>query len=181
MRQNPFFVFVLLLAAGLLLTTLESCNKSNPQTLFTSVMKSSEGDIRGITLNSDLESVKKMESEKPDSVADDYLLYRISLPEKYANIEIAYSFDEKGLYSADISVQVKNPDTAKAIAAIDTLQTKITKLMTKKYGSPVKLSDKVLLWNYTSPSGTGASVQLMNNTEIEDVPSLELLVQTEVE
>ncbi len=181
MKQNKFFILSLLLTAGLLLAALQSCNKEDKQTLFTTVMKSSDGDIRGITLNSDPETVKKLESEAPDSIADDYLLYNIYIPEKYADIKIEYSFDEKGLYSADISVRIMNPDTAKAIAAIDTLQTKITKLMTKKYGAPIKLSDMVYLWNYTSKSGTGASVQLMNNTEIEDTPSLEILVQTEVE
>jgi len=157
-----------------------SCNKQKSETLFTTVMKTDKGDIRGINLNSTPETVKKIEQNKPDSVADGYLEYRINIPDKNANVIIAYSFDQDGLYSADINVKITG-DTAASFNKIDTLQSKITKLLIKKYGAPVKLSDEAFLWNYTSESGSSASAQLINNSKIEGTGSLELLIQTEVE
>jgi hypothetical protein len=179
MKTTKFLFAAFTLAITISLTN--SCGTQQEPSLFTSVMKTTQGDIRGITLNSDIETVKKAEESEPDSIAEDYLLYNYKIPTKNALIKIEYSFDEKGLYSADVVVKINNADTTKAVSAIDTLETKIVKLLSKKYGSPFKLSGEVSMWNYTSQGGSAASVQLINNTAVEDVPTLEILVQTEVE
>ena len=170
--------FLFSLAIVALLTV--SCNNNQEKTLFTTVMKTNKGDIRGVNLNSSPEQVKKIEGEKPDSVADGYLAYFIDVPSKQAHITVEYSFDNTGLYSADIKVKIDG-DSTKSMAAIDTLQTKIRKLLTKKYGAPVELSPVTLMWNFKSESGSSASTQLLNNSEVEGTGYLEILVQTEVE
>ncbi len=170
--------FLLVLATVAFLTV--SCSNNQEKTLFTTVMKTDKGDIRGIKLNSSPEEVKKIEGQKPDSTADGYLAYFINVPSKQAHLTIEYNFDNRGLYSADINVKVKG-DSTKSLSTIDTLQKKIRKLLTKKYGPPVELSPVTLIWNFKSESGSSASAQLLNNSEVEGTGSLEIFVQTEVE
>ena len=176
MKNNKLFIFLLI--SGIILS--QSCENKKQQTLFTTIMKTSKGDIRGINLNSDINTVRELETKEPDSISDNYLFYNILVPEKYSQIKIEYNFDENGLYSANISVKILNPDSLKALQTLDTLQSKIKKLFTKKHGNPFELTKDILIWNYSSESGTDASVQLINNTKIENIPSLEILLQAEV-
>ena len=157
-----------------------ACNHKSQETLFTTIFKTNSGDIRGINLNSTPNKVIQIEGKKPDSTADEYLAYFINYPEKQAKIKIEYNFDNSGLYSVDINVKI-NGDSAKSIATIDTLQNKIKKFLTKKYGTPEKLTPQTFLWSFRSVSGSLASAQLINNSKIDGTGSLELIVQTEVE
>jgi hypothetical protein len=170
----------LLLISAIAILLLASCNKSQDKTLFTTVMKTDKGDIRGVNLNSSPDQVKQIEGITPDSTAEGYLFYIIDYPSKHAKIKIEYNFDDNGLYSAYISIKAEG-DSVQSFATIDTLQSKIKKLLTKKYGLPTSLSPENFLWSFKSNSGSPASAQMINNSKIEGTGSLELIVQTEVE
>lgn len=158
---------------------INSCTETKNTDLFSIIIKSSEGDFRGINLNSKFEDVKKSEDSESLTVEkeNESLEYEFKLDEDNSYI-VTYDFDDQGLYSINIQTYLYNDDKAIAKKKGQDLYQKFFDSFSKKYNKPEKIADKSYSWSIKSKSGTEGEIQLIDNSDLDDYGSVNIIVET---
>lgn len=172
--------FFLLLAVVLIMVTgfFNSCTETKKTDLFSTIVKNDDGDFRGLTLNSKLAEVKKIEDAKAlKDETEESLEYEYKMDEDNS-FDIICDFDTQGLYSIDIQTYLYNDnDQAAATKKGQDLYQKFFDKFSKKYGEPEKIADKSYSWSLKSKSGNSAEIQLIDNSELDDYGSVNIIIE----
>jgi len=172
--------FFLLLGIVLIvfIGVFNSCNNSTKTDLFSTIVKNDDGDFRGLVLNSKLADVKKLEDA--DAIikeTDESLEYEYKMDEDNS-FDIMCYFDKQGLYSIDIQTYLYNDnDQAAALKKGHDLYQKFFDKFSKKYGNPEKIADKSYSWATKSKSGSDATIQLIDNSDLDNYGSVNIIIE----
>ncbi|RKX17136.1 MAG: hypothetical protein DRP35_11445, partial [Candidatus Zixiibacteriota bacterium] len=114
-----------------------SCTETAKTDLFSTIVKNEDGDFRGLTLNTKLEDVKKVEdAEAMTDETEESLEYEYKMDEDNS-FDIICDFDQEGLYSIDIQTYLYNDnDEAAAIKKGQDLYQRFFDKFSKEYGDP---------------------------------------------
>lgn len=171
---------ILLLGVVLIMVTgfFNSCTETTKKDLFSTIVGNDDGDFRGITLNEQLTDVKKAENkEAMTDGTEESLEYEYKMDEDNS-FDIVYDFDQKGLYSIDIQTYLYNDnDEAAAMKKGHDLYQKFFDKFSKKYGDPEKIADKSYSWSFKSKSGNDATIQLIDNSDLDNYGSVNIIVE----
>ncbi len=171
---------ILLLGIILVMATVffNSCTKTTKTDLFSSIIKNDDGDFRGLTLNTKIADVKKAEDkEAMTNETKESLEYKYKI-DKDSSFDIICDFDRKGLYSIDIQTYLYNDnDVAVAIKKGHNLYQKFFDKFSKEYGNPEKVADKSYSWSFKSKSGNDATIQLIDNSELDEYGSVNIIIE----
>jgi len=176
MRKFLFLLGVVLIMS---IGFFNSCTKTTKTDLFSTIVKNDDGDFRGLILNSKLADVKKLENadaiikETEESLEYDYKI------DKEDSFDVICYFDRQGLYSIDIQTYLYNDnDPAAALKKGHDLYQKFFDKFSKKYGKPDKIADKSYSWAIKSKSGNDATIQLIDNSDLDDYGSVNIVIET---
>ncbi len=170
----------LLLGVVLIMITgfFNSCTETAKTDLFSTIVKNGDGDFRGLTLNTKLEDVKKVEdAEAMTDETEESLEYEYKIDEDNS-FDIICDFDQEGLYSIDIQTYLYNDnDEAAAIKKGQDLYQRFFDKFSKEYGDPEKIADKSYSWSFKSKSGNSATIQLIDNSELDNYGSINIIIE----
>ncbi len=177
MRKNVFLLGVVLI---LVIGFFNSCTetKTTKTDLFSTIVKNDDGDFRELILNSTLVDVKKQEDANAlKSETEESLEYEYKMDEDNS-FDIVCNFDQQGLYSIDIQTYLYNDnDKAVAVKKGHDLYQKFFDMFSKKYGEAEKIADKSYSWAIKSKSGNDATVQLIDNSDLDEYGSVNIIIE----
>lgn len=113
---------------------LTSCTQEQPKPVDIStipgiIMGGDAGIFRGFNLGDSLATVLRKETAKPVESDSSYLYYEYTLPDTVGSYNIAYNFDEKGLYEIQSNIFITNA------AETETIFNRFKIYFDKYYGS----------------------------------------------
>lgn len=144
-----------------LLLFLVSCDRNNKLSekgeMLEKIILTEEGHFRGITIGDKIDKVKNVEKAALADEDKDYLYYDINLNENdFYNI--AYSFDESGLYEIMVDVNFDNK------AEVEELFNSFDKYFTDKYGEGF-MEENFTIWKTSSDVSKQIEIAMTNNIE----------------
>ena len=126
----------------LLLFILFSCGDGTPKgksKLYSQLIKTEKGVVRGVKINDNINQIKKQEKGKfLINESANYLEYEYEINEE-AFIVVAYHFDAQGCSEINIDTYFETEEKTKEALAL------YQQHFSKKYGKP-EISDDLYLW-----------------------------------
>jgi len=127
-----------------------------------------DGQLRGVNLGVDLNSVLQAEVKRPKDQQEDYLYYDYIIGDRNS-YTVSYSFDDKGLYEIQIDIYLMD-NKARAEDLFDKIY-----LMFRDHFGEVKENDNTLaLWNFKNPAGESIEINLINESDEYEYGKLSL-------
>jgi hypothetical protein len=141
---------------ALLLFSCKTKSISEYGNLFESVVVTSEGHLRGISIGESIEVVKDTEKAKIMEEEADYLFYDHSMNENEF-YSVAYYFDNSGLYEIMLDATLENEKRG------NELFTSFHSFFTERHGNP-KIEEDYYIWKTTSDLSKHIEIALKNNS-----------------